>query len=495
MSVKRTLILDFKTTGEDISKKMKQSGSAMDDFQKKANKTGKSLTKNLTAPIVGAGVAIGGFVYKMTEMGDNLAKTSQKMGIGVESLQDWNYWAEINGMSTATLERGIGRLNQRIGRAATGNDKYAKAFEDLGVSINDTEGNIRSTDDVMRDTIKSLQEIEDPALRSAAASEVFGTKLARDLMPALNDGSLSIEEATAAMDKHGRITEEQAKASEEFQDALTDLKKEFGAIFLELGMQLIPLMQDVFLPLLQEHLIPALRWLAERLQGIAEWFMELSPAWQKIILLVIGLVAALGPALVFISKLIAVGKVLAAVFAVIASPLLLKIALIAALIAGIVLLIKNFDKVRDVAVKVFKTIANVARAGIQGVLDGIFKFINNAMAIPNGLIKAANKIPRVNIPLLKFNAPQIPKLATGGIVNSATLAEIGEGSSPEAVVPLNEKGISSFVGGLNLDSTSKKNITVHIPKQENVVNLDGRTVGRMIAPEITRTVKMGGGDY
>jgi len=57
---------------------------------------------------------------------------------------------------------------------------------------------------------------------------------------------------------------------------------------------------------------------------------------------------------------------------------------------------------------------------------------------------ALSKLNALNIELpamlgggtIGFNIPEIPMLAEGGVVSSPTLAMIGEGSEPEAVMPL-----------------------------------------------------------
>jgi len=46
-----------------------------------------------------------------------------------------------------------------------------------------------------------------------------------------------------------------------------------------------------------------------------------------------------------------------------------------------------------------------------------------------------------------FDVPDIPMLAEGGIVTSPTLAMIGEGRGPEAVIPLSKLGSMGFGGG------------------------------------------------
>jgi phage-related protein len=64
-----------------------------------------------------------------------------------------------------------------------------------------------------------------------------------------------------------------------------------------------------------------------------------------------------------------------------------------------------------------------------------------------------------------IGVPQIPYLAEGGIVNSPTLAMIGE-AGPEAVVPLS--GSNAFGGG---------SVQVVVP-----INLDGRQIGQVVTP-------------
>ena len=54
-----------------------------------------------------------------------------------------------------------------------------------------------------------------------------------------------------------------------------------------------------------------------------------------------------------------------------------------------------------------------------------------------------------------FNVPDIPMLADGGIVTGPTLAMIGEGREPEAVIPLSKMGSMGFGGG-------STNITVNV---------------------------------
>lgn len=316
-------------TFDNINQKTQNLGKGMQDMGKRVSRAGGALTKYVTGPIVAAGAGITGLVMKTAAYGEELDITSSKLGTSVEGLQDWRYWAEQNGVESATLERAMGRLNQRIGEAVTEGGKYAEAFENLGVSLTDSQGNIRSTDDVMKDTIETIMAFEDPAVRSSKAADIFGTRVARDMMPALEDGSMSIEEAIQKMDEFGRVSEEEAKQSREFQDAVHDLKTEFMALVRDVGTDLIPMFTDRLLPAIRDNLIPAIERITEVGRNVVEWFQNLSPTVQKAIGVFVGLAAAAGPVLMIVGKLIfAIGTIVGVLSA--------KLAIIVAVIAGVI---------------------------------------------------------------------------------------------------------------------------------------------------------------
>lgn len=80
---------------------------------------------------------------------------------------------------------------------------------------------------------------------------------------------------------------------------------------------------------------------------------------------------------------------------------------------------------------VFNTIIGIIKTPINAIIDAI-----------NGVIAGINKLKVPDwVPGLggaSPNIPKIPKLAEGGIVTSPTLAMIGEGRGPEAVIPLSK---------------------------------------------------------
>ncbi|WP_117168876.1 phage tail protein [Paraliobacillus sediminis] len=246
----------FKIAGKIDLTGQKEANSALDGIDKKVGGLGSKMGK--TAKKVGkAGLLIGGamvaagtaafaMVEKTTQGFDRIAKTAPKLGITTDALQEMEYWAGQNGISSQTLERAVGRLNQRMGLAAEGNEKYSSALTNLGVDMEGVKDGTISTDDAMSTAIQTLSGMTNEQEKSAKASELFGTKMARDLMPALKDGALTIEEAKAKAEELGIVIGGDTLASaEKFQDTWDNLKRTFGAVGQKIMAELMPIFQSM----------------------------------------------------------------------------------------------------------------------------------------------------------------------------------------------------------------------------------------------------------
>lgn len=83
----------------------------------------------------------------------------------------------------------------------------------------------------------------------------------------------------------------------------------------------------------------------------------------------------------------------------------------------------------------FEAAFNFIKSVVNAVLRTVASRVNFAIGLINRVIKGANRLPGVNIPLIpKFEVPQFGK---GGMVNGAQLAIVGE-EGPEYIVPQNK---------------------------------------------------------
>jgi len=129
----------------------------------------------------------------------------------------------------------------------------------------------------------------------------------------------------------------------------------------------------------------------------------------------------------------------------------------------------------DLIVGIFTGDTSLIISGLKAIANGFITMIN-------GAIKAINRVG-FSLPdwlggkEFKFNIPEIPQLAEGGIVNQPTLAMIGEGG-PEAVVPLNRGG--GAMGGIT--------VNVMMPEGGTVI-LDDESTAQKFGDFITMQIR------
>lgn len=125
--------------------------------------------------------------------------------------------------------------------------------------------------------------------------------------------------------------------------------------------------------------------------------------------------------------------------------------------------IKNiFSKVGEV---VGNAITNTVKKAINAVLSTAVKIINGFIGAINSAISAINAIPGVNIK--KLSKLETPKLGKGGVVDTATLAVIGE-QGKEAVFPLENN--TEWLDMLEERLNGSRNVATPV-----ILNVDGKT--------------------
>lgn len=167
---------------------------------------------------------------------------------------------------------------------------------------------------------------------------------------------------------------------------------------------------------------------------------------------VVGVIGAISAGIKIYNGIVAIAKVvqLAWNVAMTANPIGIVVMAIAGLVAAIVLLIANFDKVKKVFATVFGKMSEIAKETgatiskifesigntIKGVINGIISGINGAIGALNKIkVDIPDWVPQFGGSTFGLNIPKIPMLARGGVVDRATLAMIGE-AGKEVVMPL-----------------------------------------------------------
>lgn len=360
----RTISVRFLGDTKDLEKAGDTGASSMGKWQSAF----KKLDKVATGVLIGLGGAIIGSVVAMASMGDEIAKSAQKAGVGAEQYQELRFAFEQSGIAAGTFNTALQKFNRRLGEASEGSGPAAERFEMLGISIKDAGGEIRDSGEVLDETLVALAGIESDAERAAAAGELLGQRAGPELASALGDGIEGIDEARERAQELGIVMDEDAlAASEDFSDAMNELKLVGAAFIRDFAGPFLDVFVNDIVPVLNERVIPAVT-------TFGDFLSENSTLVVTIAGILLGLAAAIKVVAVVIKAVTIVQAIWNAVTA--ANPIVLIILAIIALIAIIVLLIKNWDTVVEVLKKAWEVIKAAFFTAIDFIVNLIVGFFN-----------------------------------------------------------------------------------------------------------------------
>jgi hypothetical protein len=214
----------------------------------------KKLAENLALPVgllggFAAGFSVAGVVQAAKNfaiLGDEVAKGSQKAGLGIGEFQRWSYVAGQSGVDVASLTSTMGRLNKQIAETAAGKNKdLAALFTKAGISVRGANGALRTSADLMPEIADLFARNTNEATRARMGNAIFG-KSWQDLAPLLSGGSEGINQLTQRYKELGLEVEEGAiKAGEAFGDQLDDLNLVTKSYANTIASKLLPVLSPM----------------------------------------------------------------------------------------------------------------------------------------------------------------------------------------------------------------------------------------------------------
>ena len=193
--------------------------------QKRRNAAVAKTFTNVAAAAVGVGAAVGAMSVKAIKATDELAKQAKTIGITVEKLQQYTFAAERSGVSTSEMVKGLQQFNKFVGQAARGTGTAKKAFQDLGISLRDGNGNLRTQDALIREFVETLSTIENPMMRAGLASDVFG-RAGVKLLPMMAGGAEGMDQLMKAASDLGTVMDNETAAKAEILNDKLDTLSE-----------------------------------------------------------------------------------------------------------------------------------------------------------------------------------------------------------------------------------------------------------------------------
>jgi len=358
---------------ESTEKKYKSMGDRIDAVSAKMRKAGKALSIGLTLPIVALGVEAGKSLIRIEQIGaqtdavlkstGNAANTTREkidaLAGKLENLTGAEAESTTQGqnmlLTFTNIRNGVGKGNDIFNQAT-------KTMLDMGTAMN---GGVVPAGEQLKGTAIQLgKALNDPIKGISALSKVGVTFTAQQ------------KEQIAAMVKSGDTMGAQ-------KVIIAELNKEFGGSAEAFGKTTagkIAILKHRFGTLtetLMSQFMPAILKVVEKVSGAFEAFTKLSSGQKRLITILIGVAAAIGPVLYLFGML-------STVIGFIASPIGIIVIAIGALIAAFVYLWKtNADfKAAVIALwgKLSKFISDAWANVIKPALNALAEFMTKTVA-------------------------------------------------------------------------------------------------------------------
>ena len=421
MAINIPIISEFDGTG--VKKAVKQ-------FQQ-LETVGEKAQFAIKKAAIPAAAALGGLAVALGDATRAAMEDQQEQAALALTLQNVT---GAGAAQTAQVEKQISAMSRASGVADT---EYRKALEalvrgtkDVGIAMND----MNLVMDISTATGMDSASVADALAKAYQGNFKALRSLSPEMSTMIKEGASLNEVMDVLGGTFGGAT---ATSAETAAGKMKILKNSIGETKESIGAALLPVLEAV---------LPVLNKFAAWAQDNPQAFLAIAAA--------LGLVAA---------------AIVATNIAMALNPFALIAAGVALLVAALVVAYNKFEW--------FKTGVNAIINGILGAFESV---VNGAIMMVNGIIRAYNAIPiapdintiaHVNLPRIGGDSAtqaasrmNLPRMAEGGIVNSPTLALIGE-AGPEAVVPLDRMNTG---GGVTINVTGGLATSAEIG--ESVVN-------------------------
>ena len=405
MAINIPIISEF--DGKGVSKAIKQF--------KQLETTGEKAQFAIKKAAVPAAAALAGLAVALGDATRAAMEDQQEQAALALTLQNVT---GAGAAQTAQVEKQISAMSRASGVADT---EYRKALEalvrgtkDVGIAMND----MNLVMDISTATGMDSASVADALAKAYQGNFKALRSLSPEMSTMIKEGASLNEVMDVLGGTFGGAT---AKNAETAAGKMAILKNSIGETKESIGAALLPALEAV---------LPVLNKFAMWAQDNPKAFLAIAAA--------IGAVAA---------------AIVVTNIAMALNPFSLIAAGVALLVVALVAAYNKFEWFRDGINAIVNTVIGFFAGMVNAAIGAVNAIISAYNSIP--LLPDIPKAPTVPVPQLGGQAPsavvakKIPRLAEGGIVNSPTLALIGE-AGPEAVVPLDRMNTG---GGVTVNVT------------------------------------------
>ncbi len=233
------LVVAAKTIGAGSIKRLGNSMQGVTGKVKNLRLAMGGLNKTLGAfGLLISGGAFVGLVKGAIDSADSFGKLADQTGIAANTLQAYTNAGKLAGVGQETIDKGLRRLAQSMREADQGVATYSDSYKALGISVRDSDGNLKSSETVLGEIADKFADLPDGATKAALSMEIFGRSGA-SLINLLNGGSAALEEFNYA------VSDEFSQNAEFFNDQIAVLAIRFDGFRKQLADALLPVLNNL----------------------------------------------------------------------------------------------------------------------------------------------------------------------------------------------------------------------------------------------------------
>lgn len=547
------LVASYETIATSIPEELGDVASAVGEVNTRFHTTGEELEGQTTLFLQFAKIT-GGDVVSSVDSADKVLKTFGKTSDDASGL--------LGMVAKAAQDTGInaqGLLDDVLANSATFKElnfsleesvNFMALLDENGVESSTALAGLKKavvnlTDAGMSES-EALQTVIDKIKNAGSetealtiAQETFGTKGAAEMATAIREGRLSLDDLSASMADYSTVVTDTYNNTMDGVDGATTAANAAKIAMSTLGETI----SDMLAPIFQR--------LTQLLIDAKARFDTLDDGQKQAVVTIGLIVAAIGPALVIIGKVItAVGTITTGVGSLVgfvggtvvplitgtvmpalsglwalmlANPISIVIAAIAAIVAAFVLLWNKCEGFRNFWINFFSSVKSTVvdaknnvlstfdgiKNGISSRIEGAKNSVHNAIENIKGFFNFSWSLPHLQLPhpyisgRFSLNPPSVPSFGInwykeGGILSGAQIFGqmggnlLGGGEAgQEAVLPLSDfySHLDGILSRYMNNTASGLVIQLNIERFENGGSEDIKEIARRVGIEVRREVE------
>ena len=200
----------------------------------------------VAAAIVKAEKAMISMTKESAAFADNIITLSMQTGQSTQQLQEFAYASELIDVSVDTMQGSLTKLTNNMQDTMNGTGNAKASFDELGVSVTNADGSMRSANDVFYETIDALGKVKNETERDAMSMDIFG-RSAQDLNPLIIQGSKTLKAYADEAHNMGYVLDDDAlSALGAVDDAYQRLQKTQEGVKNQLAVEFAPYLEEFY---------------------------------------------------------------------------------------------------------------------------------------------------------------------------------------------------------------------------------------------------------